>query len=73
MNCGPLVSEATALPTEPQPLPWPEITLYGYFHSEADLLFYWFGFSCFAYAELVTYLLVKQEVTRTVILPLQSN
>ena len=28
-NCAPLVSEATALPTEPQPLPnWLEITPY---------------------------------------------
>ena len=29
----------------------------GKYHCMADLLFVSFGFSCFAYAELVTYLL----------------
>ena len=54
-NQGPLVSEATALPTEPQPLP---------------IQICWIGIS---FTCLVESKPVKQEVRRTVILPLDGE
>ena len=50
-------------------IPFPENK--GKDHCTAGLLFILFGFSCFAYVELETVLLVwsvKQEISRTVIL-----
>ena len=47
-NCGPLLSEATALPTEPQPLPLPSFsqitntdTTYSSLLSSCCISFYW--------------------------------
>ena len=54
------------------------LTLWGECHYSTDLLFYWFGFSCFAYVELTTDLLDclnpnqsnRMSAIDTVILPL---
>ena len=39
-NCGPLVSEATALPTEPQPLPKGVLIFYHKIHVYSNYIYH---------------------------------
>ena len=73
-NCGPLLSEATALPTEPQPLPLPSFsqitntdTTYSSLLSSCCISFYWEKVSKKPIEKWVLITTTSEAVTRSAV------